>query len=168
MTRTRSLFLSLLAGLSGAVMFLQPVPDAQAQDTTAGPVLATAPPSAWSTVVLPRLVSFALDPMVWSLAAGLFMLWLRTKNAARAAQVEKAIDTAFGIVEDMKKAGKLPDGAAKADVALGKLHEILTTQGIKATDVEIELAKQAWSAAHGTQVAPPVVAPAVPAPVPAP
>lgn len=181
MTRTRSLFLSLIAGFAGAVMFLQPVPAADALDTpatsadlaaapafkdTAGPVLAVAPPSIWTTVVLPGFVRIVSDPAFLGILGALLMYWLRQKNAARAAVVEKAVDAAFGIVEDLKKAGKLPAGVAKGEVALGKFHELLEAQGVTATGLEIQLAQAAWSAAHGTQAAPVVapVAPVVPTP----
>jgi hypothetical protein len=104
-----------------------------------------------SDTLLPALLRIALDPTFISVALAIVVILVKRASAVRGAQIEAAVSAAFHIVEDLKKTGVLPAGAAKPVLALEKLQEITSNQKITLTDAEIELAKAAWSAMHGAQ-----------------
>lgn len=120
------------------------------------------------TILLHIIEDPTFDGILFAVILVLLKQHLSAKNLARLAAVQKAVSSAFNIVEDMKAQGTLPAGAAKAEVALAQMTKILDAQNVTATDAEVLLAKAAWSAAHGAQTAPVGVVTAVPPPSPAP
>lgn len=106
-------------------------------------------PSVWATAIAPALLRIVLDPTVIGVLLGVVFVWYRGRNGARASKVQAAIAAAFHIVEDIKDS--LPDKAQKPVVALEKLEQIVSTQGLTLTDAEKDLAKAMWSAMHGQQ-----------------
>lgn len=169
---TQNLIFSIVLGLLAALMLLFTLSVRVAQGAEAPPVLVfadglagTAPaavdkpapgaetPSVFATTILPALVRLFTDPTFDGIALGLLALFLRSRHSARADKVLAAIDAGFHIVEDLKAQNKLPAGTAKPVAALEQMNKILALQGVKPTDVEVQLAQAAWQALHGKQAA---------------
>lgn len=140
---------ALLAAAVIAVLTLSLAAYAADGSSAAAPVMA----SWWSATVLPAVLLFITNPMVWAIIGGL--LWFQFAAKSKYATVLRfAIDTAFHAVEDMKAQGKLPDSMSKEAAALEKLETIMATAGgYKLSDAGIELAKIAWQAMNAQKSA---------------